>query len=127
MVGYIGVDKDGAKFLSWKAAFENISDLPAQRTCSVLDNFNHLKSLGLLGVGRYDVLRKLLHNNKEAQSAIDVALEEMANILEREDIDRNMFCGYFCSIYILSLNGTCHKSFLICIRNYDLGPFFNQY
>lgn len=104
MTGII-TNKDGsASFTIWKEAFEaRISDLPAQRECTVRENFNFMKSRGLLGVGKYQVLKEVLEGNYEALSAIDETLNEMAKVLKDSGYDTSILGEYFIDNFSVGL------------------------
>lgn len=86
--GMITNHRNSDSFAEWKTAFETqISTLPAQKTCSVLENFNFLKRKELYGVGKYQVLMGLFEGNNEALSAINDTLERMAEKLDASGYD----------------------------------------
>lgn len=61
--------------------FRNYCDLPTQQNGSVLNNVYYLEKVGLLGVGKYDVLKKIFSEDKEALSEI----EKVSNVIEIVD------------------------------------------
>lgn len=107
--GMITNERNSDSFAEWKTAFETqISTLPAQKTCSVLENFNFLKRKELYGVGKYQVLMGLFEGNNEALSAINDTLERMAEKLDASGYDTSKLCEY---IYGQCLHCSVSKRF----------------
>lgn len=76
--GYVGHNENSDTYVSWKLQFRNYCDLPTQQNGSVLDNVYYLEKVGLLSVGKYDVLKKIFSEDKEALSEI----ERVSNVIE---------------------------------------------
>lgn len=101
LTGIISNDRNSDSFAEWKTAFETqISTLPAQKTCSVLENFNFLNRKGLYGVGKYQVLMGLFEGNDVALSAINYTLERMAEKLDARGYDTSKLCEYIFGQYL---------------------------
>lgn len=79
--GYVGHNENSDTYVSWKMQFRNYCDLPTQQSACVLDNVYYLEKIGLLGVGKYDVLKKIFSEDKEALSEI----EQVSNVIELID------------------------------------------
>lgn len=79
--GYVGHNENSDTYVSWKLQFRNYCDLPTQQNGSVLNNVYYLEKVGLLGVGKYDVLKKIFSEDKEALSEI----ENVSNVIEIVD------------------------------------------
>lgn len=79
--GYVGHNENSDTYVSWKLQFRNYCDLPTQQNGSVLDNVYYLEKVGLLSVGKYDVLKKIFSEDKEALSEI----EKVSNVIEIVD------------------------------------------
>lgn len=104
ITGYITNKGESDNLTIWKEAFEAyICDYPAQRECTVRENFNFMKRRGLLGVGRYQVLKEVLKENYEAVSAIDEALKEMAKVLQDSGYDTSILGEYFIDNFSVGL------------------------
>lgn len=79
--GHVGHKENSNSYVSWKMQFRNYCDLPTQENGSVLENVFFLENKGLLGVGNYDILRKIFSDDNEAL----LEIERVSNLLENID------------------------------------------
>lgn len=68
---YVGHNKQSDSYVNWKMQFRNYCNHITQQNGSVLDNVYFLENAGLLDIGKYDVLQKMLSGDKEALSEIE--------------------------------------------------------
>lgn len=78
--GHVGHKENSDSYVSWKMQFRNYCDLPTQQIGSVLENVFYLENKGLLGVGNYDVLRKIFSDDNEALLEIEAVSKLIENI-----------------------------------------------
>lgn len=78
--GHVGHQENSDSYVSWKMQFRNYCDLPTQQNGSVLENVFYLENVGLLGVGKYDVLQKIFSEDNDALSEIDRVSALIGNI-----------------------------------------------
>lgn len=88
------IEDDRQSVAAWNVAFRRIVNIPTRTNYSVRDDFNYLERRGLLGVGRYEVLKELFGKKKETLSAIQQASKKIGDILESIRMDRHLLGGY---------------------------------